>query len=141
MLTFNIRVFWTHPNLCARYRMNQKKTAVLIQLWMTLIQMWATISSIPWRWNAMSIVSQFGKPSFFITMTCNLNWPEIVWICSSKCRNFRTELIIRVFRGKLKELKHAVVTKEFFGKITAYRWFWTVLIQTPNDLLFQSINC
>lgn len=27
--------------------------------------------------DAMSIVQHFGKPSLFITMTCNPNWPEI----------------------------------------------------------------
>ena len=28
--------------------------------------------------DAMSIVQHFGKPSLFITMTCNPRWPEIV---------------------------------------------------------------
>ncbi|KAL6501969.1 hypothetical protein OROGR_027102 [Orobanche gracilis] len=27
--------------------------------------------------NALALVSEYGKPDFFITMTCNPNWPEI----------------------------------------------------------------
>lgn len=27
--------------------------------------------------NALTIVSEYGKPTFFITITCNAHWPEI----------------------------------------------------------------
>lgn len=78
--------------------------------------------------DAMSIVSQFGKPSLFITMTCNPNWPEIVELLeNAETANFRPELIVRVFKGKLKELIHAIVTKEIFGKVVAI--FYTIEFQ------------
>ena len=29
-------------------------------------------------YDSMAVVRKFGAPSFFITMTCNPKWPEIV---------------------------------------------------------------
>lgn len=78
--------------------------------------------------DAMSIVAQFGKPSLFITMTCNPQWPEIVQVLEDvETSNFRPELIVRVFKGKLKELIYAIVTREIFGKVVAI--FYTIEFQ------------
>lgn len=70
--------------------------------------------------DAMSIVQHFGKPSLFITMTCNPNWPEIVQnIDFNEAANFRPEIIVRVFNAKLKELIHSIVSKRIFGIVKA----------------------
>lgn len=51
--------------------------------------------------DAMSVVQHFGKPSLFITMTCNPNWPEIKnSLLPSQSANFRPEIIVRVFKCK-----------------------------------------
>jgi hypothetical protein len=55
--------------------------------------------------DAMAIVRKYGKPDFFITMTCNPMWKEIrenleVW---QKVEH-RPDLVARVFNLKLKEL-------------------------------------
>lgn len=70
--------------------------------------------------DAMSIVQHFGKPSLFVTMTCNPNWPEIKnSIDSIESSNFRPEIVVRVFKSKLKELINCIVTEHVFGKVEA----------------------
>jgi len=70
--------------------------------------------------DAMAIVQHFGKPSLFVTMTCNPHWPEIVNnIDVGEVSNFRPEIVVRVFKSKLKELIHSIVSKEIFGKVVA----------------------
>lgn len=70
--------------------------------------------------DAMCIVQKFGKPSLFITMTCNPNWAEIINNIDLNERvNFRPELIVRVFKSKLKELMRLVCTKSIFGRVLA----------------------
>lgn len=61
-------------------------------------------------------------------MTCNPNWPEIVELLENvETSNFRPELIVRIFKGKLKELIYLIVTKEIFGKVVAI--FYTIEFQ------------
>lgn len=70
--------------------------------------------------DAMSIVQQFGKPSFFITMTCNPRWPEILEnITPDVSSNFRPDVVVRVFHCKLKELIDSIMKKQIFGKVLA----------------------
>lgn len=70
--------------------------------------------------DAMCIVRQFGKPSLFITMTCNPQWPEIIDnIDDIEAANFRPEIIIRVFKVKLKESINVIVNKSIFGRVVA----------------------
>lgn len=70
--------------------------------------------------DAMSIVQHFGKPSLFITMTCNPKWVEIVnSIHDTEHAHFRPDITVRVFRCKLKELIECIIKKEIFGKVLA----------------------
>lgn len=70
--------------------------------------------------DGMSIVQHFGKPSLFITMTCNPNWPEIQYnLPLSKGSNFRPEIVVRVFKNKLNELIDSLLKKAIFGKVEA----------------------
>jgi hypothetical protein len=60
----------------------------------------------------MSIVEHFEKPSLFITMTCNPNWPEIVNnIGVGETANFRPDIMVRVFKFKLKALIEGLIKK------------------------------
>lgn len=70
--------------------------------------------------DAMSIVQHFGKPSLFITMTCNPRWPEIVNnIGVGEAPNFRPDIIVRVFKSKLKSFIEGLIQNNIFGKVEA----------------------
>ncbi|KAK4519140.1 uncharacterized protein ATC70_009449 [Mucor velutinosus] len=73
--------------------------------------------------DSMAMVSSLGKPSYFITFTCNPNWPEIV----NELRNGglsptdRPDLCARVFDMKLKELISDIKTKPYiFGNVIGF---------------------
>ncbi|KAM3218168.1 hypothetical protein P3L10_022698 [Capsicum annuum] len=56
--------------------------------------------------DAIALVQHFGKPNLFITMTCNPSWPEIKeYLASVDEAQNRPDLISRVFRAKIEELK------------------------------------
>ena len=65
--------------------------------------------------DAMTIVRKFGKPDLFITFTCNPLWDEIT--CSLL---HRPDLIVRVFRQKLRELLNDILKKHVFDKPIAH---------------------
>lgn len=71
--------------------------------------------------DAMALVRAFGKPSLFITFTCNPKWKEITDnLGYASQSNFRPELIARVFKAKLEELMNDLTKKEVFGKVLYY---------------------
>jgi len=69
----------------------------------------------------MAIVQRFGKPDYFIAMTCNPYWEDItnnlepgqVW-------SDRPELVARVYRAKLRDLKDLLIKKKYFAEVAAY---------------------
>ncbi|KAL7139390.1 hypothetical protein ABFS83_09G047500 [Erythranthe nasuta] len=71
--------------------------------------------------NAMAAVEQFGKPNLFITMTCNPAWKEIQdHLLPGEKPHDRPDLIARVFRAKVEELKHDIIDGKIFGNVVAY---------------------
>ncbi|KAK4520453.1 uncharacterized protein ATC70_008588 [Mucor velutinosus] len=73
--------------------------------------------------DSMAMVSALGRPSYFITFTCNPNWPEIV----NELRNGglsptdRPDLCSRVLDMKLKELISDIKTKPYiFGNVIGF---------------------
>ncbi|XP_019156692.1 PREDICTED: uncharacterized protein LOC109153274 [Ipomoea nil] len=73
--------------------------------------------------NAMTLVQRYGKPDIFLTITCNPNWPEIknsLEFCDEPQN--RPDLISRVFRAKLEELKVDLIKKKVFGVVIAYTY-------------------
>ena len=55
--------------------------------------------------DAMAIVRRFGKPDFFITFTCNQQWPEITnALLPQQTAANRPDLVARVFKQKLHDL-------------------------------------
>jgi len=53
--------------------------------------------------DAMSIVRVFGKPDFFITVTCNPKWPEIQKeLREGQSPSDIPDIVSRIFRLKLK---------------------------------------
>ena len=52
--------------------------------------------------DAMTLVTRFGKPEFFVTMTCNPYWDEIVeQLLPGQMPQDRPYIVARVYRAKL----------------------------------------
>ncbi|XP_075099375.1 uncharacterized protein LOC107802678 [Nicotiana tabacum] len=73
--------------------------------------------------DVISLVQQFGKPDLFITMTCNPSWPEIKehLLPTDEAQN-RPDLISRVFKVKIEELKTDILKRNIFGKVAAFMY-------------------
>ncbi|KAK9075082.1 hypothetical protein SSX86_003401 [Deinandra increscens subsp. villosa] len=73
--------------------------------------------------DALAICRVYGNPQYFITFTCNSNWPEIQryisQIPSTKSQN-RPEMVSRVFRMKVNSLVSFLKNKKPFGTVTAH---------------------
>ena len=78
--------------------------------------------------DAMSIVRRYGKPDLFITFTCKPLWTEITssLLIDQKASD-RPDLIVRVFRMKLRELLSDILKKHIFGRSLAH--FYTIKFQ------------
>jgi len=55
--------------------------------------------------DAMAICKKFSYPDLFITITCNVNWPEIHDVLGPKgfTPSDRPDIVCRVFKVKLDE--------------------------------------
>ncbi|XP_053552307.1 uncharacterized protein LOC128643486 [Bombina bombina] len=66
--------------------------------------------------DAMAIVRKYGKPDYFITMTCNPKWPEILDnLLEGQAVEFRPDLVARVFNLKLNSLLNDILNKHVLG--------------------------
>ena len=70
--------------------------------------------------DAMAIVTKYGKPDLFITMTCNPKWADNTnnlqhW---QKVEN-RPDLVARVFNIKLNAILNDICKFYLFGKVIA----------------------
>lgn len=71
--------------------------------------------------NAMAIVQRLGKPDYFITMTCNPYWEEITNnLLPGQTPQDRPELVTRVYRAKLRDMKDLLIKKAYFGQVAGY---------------------
>lgn len=70
--------------------------------------------------DAMSLCKHFGFPDFFITFTCNPNWPELLRFCGE--RKLRPEdmpeIICKIFKMKLDSLMLDLTKRHLLGKTT-----------------------
>ena len=65
----------------------------------------------------MAIVRVYGRPTFFVTFTCNVNWPEIqAALLPGQDAQSRPDLVARVFHLKLKALLQELTTNGIFGR-------------------------
>ncbi|PIC11360.1 hypothetical protein B9Z55_000610 [Caenorhabditis nigoni] len=68
--------------------------------------------------DALAVVSRFGKPDLFLTMTCNPSWKEIQEaLLPGQEAVDRPDVVSRVFKLKLEELKKDL----FFSFVFCYR--------------------
>ncbi|XP_027158647.1 uncharacterized protein LOC113760290 [Coffea eugenioides] len=73
--------------------------------------------------DAMSLVQRYGKPDIFLTMTCNPSWPEIKKHLADEDEiQNRPDLVSRVFRAKIEQLKDDLFKKNLFGEVAAYTY-------------------
>ena len=71
--------------------------------------------------DAMAIVREYGKPDFFITMTCNPNWPEIKdFLLPGQNAQDNPTLVVRVFKLKFKLFRDWVM--ENWGPQEYFLW-------------------
>jgi hypothetical protein len=71
--------------------------------------------------DAMALVRKYGKPDIFLTMTRNPNWDEIKnELYPGQCAQDRLDLVARVFRVKLDELRRRLLYKDTLGKVKSY---------------------
>jgi len=71
--------------------------------------------------DAMTLVTKFGKPDLFITMTCNPGWREIrMELDVGESPIDRPDLLARVFYLKLQELVNDLFKKHVLGRPVAY---------------------
>jgi hypothetical protein len=61
----------------------------------------------------MTLVQRFGKPDYFITMTCNLYWDEVTnELFPGQTPQDRPELVAKVYRAKLQNLHDLLIKKK-----------------------------
>ena len=72
--------------------------------------------------DAMTVCQKLGKPTYFVTMTCNPAWPEIQAACAHSNQKAidRPDITARVFALKLQELRDDLYKKHVLGRAIAY---------------------
>lgn len=74
-------------------------------------------------YDATALVQKFGKPDIFLTMTCNPNWDEITdELEHGQTPQDRPDLVVRVFRAKLEDLKKQLFKDHIFGVVAAHAY-------------------
>ena len=70
--------------------------------------------------DAMAIVRVHGKPTFFVTFTCNPKWREITdALLEGQRPEDRPDILSRVFQLKLRQLLRELTKDGIFGRCVA----------------------
>jgi hypothetical protein len=70
--------------------------------------------------DAMAICGKQGKPTFFLTFTCNPKWKKITDnIPSYQTASDRPDIVARVFNQKKNELVNGIEKRQVLGYATA----------------------
>jgi hypothetical protein len=73
------------------------------------------ITCMPWRRNALVLVSEFGCPHVFLTLTCNPKRPEIVSQFSDGQTAFDCpDVTAAVSKSRLDQMKMNIRNGEYF---------------------------
>ena len=73
--------------------------------------------------DAMTYVRQYGRPSLFITFTCNPKWEEIRSLLEpGQQSHHRHDVTARVFRQKVIKLMQLLTKGEVFGSVRCYMY-------------------
>ena len=73
--------------------------------------------------DAMRICGKFHKPDYFITMTCNPNWPEIQReLQPGQKPQDRPDVVARAFKRRLDKLMKDLTAGGLLGKVVAWMY-------------------
>ena len=76
--------------------------------------------------DAMTLVTRYGKPDFFVTMTCNPYWDEIVAeLLPGQTPQDRPDVVARVYHAKLLDLHDF-----FIKKVTLEKFLLGLMLQS-----------
>ena len=65
--------------------------------------------------NALVLVSEFGCPHVFITLTCNPKWPEIVsQLLDGQTAFDHPDVTVAVFKSRLDQMKMNIRNGKYF---------------------------
>jgi len=68
--------------------------------------------------DSMAMVRELGKPSYFITMTCNPKWPEVLQALPPGLKAHECpDILARVFKMKLDALLKDLLKNKVMGKV------------------------
>ena len=66
--------------------------------------------------NALAIVSELDRPTVFITLTCDMKWPEIIkQLLPHQTAYDREDVVNRVFKRRLSKFMHNLRVGKYFG--------------------------
>ena len=66
--------------------------------------------------KALDVVSAVGRSCLFITLTCNIKWPEIVsQLLPGQTAFDRPDIVTRVFHARLEAFLHNLRAGKYFG--------------------------
>ena len=83
--------------------------------------------------DALALVARRGKPTLFITVTCNIKWPEIQEsLYPGETAFDRPDICARVFKRKIELLLDLIVDKKIFGGVVW--WVYTIEWQKRKGL-------
>ena len=71
--------------------------------------------------DALAICRVLGNPQFFITFTCNVNWPKVQRYMAGfphLSTSDRADMVCRVFQEKIKAFIKFLKQKQPFGYVT-----------------------
>jgi hypothetical protein len=78
--------------------------------------------------DSMVLVRQFGRPSLFITVTANPQWPEMLEVLGPHQQpNNRPDLITRIFQMKFKSIMSNITRENRLGRVVS--WVYTIEFQ------------
>ena len=71
--------------------------------------------------DGMATVRKYGKPDYFITVTCNPAWPDIIEaLLHGRNAADQPNIVARVFRGQLNKLLYEIDDEGIFGRSLAH---------------------
>ena len=86
--------------------------------------------------DAMALVRIKGKPDFFLTVTCNTNWPEIKGsIFEGHQNRQRPDITARVFHMKVNALLADLLKYDILGRMWMHLW-WSKKLRRGIFLIY-----
>ena len=88
----------------------------------------------------MATVRVFGKPTLFVTITCNPRWPEIAnALLPGQKPEDRPDIVARVFHMKLERIMKDLTKDGIFGKACAF--MRVIEFQKRGESLERELFC